>query len=163
MYFSLEQSLLNVKLKEQSGRLFVGYQHMNQFWNTDISIYGGTEYTGNWQVFGAILNGSFIYKRLILAGTINPNYDSGLDFQFNYDIDAGLLLWEKNTTYSQSIAFNLSYGNIPEFRDNVRNLRFGIKFNSGSLWILPEISIPGLKEGETYIRALCNFGWKLNL
>lgn len=163
LFFGLEQSLLNVKLKEQSGRLLVGYRHINQFWNTEVFVYGGTEYNGSWQAFGAILRGDFFYKRLVFAGTINPNYDTGLDFQFNYDVEAGIVLWERNANYCQNIVFVTSYGNIPEFRDNVRNLRVGMKFVAGNLWVHPEISIPGIVEGETHLRVLCNLGWKFTL
>ena len=37
------------------------------------------------------------------------------------------------------------------------------EFVAGNLWVHPEISIPGIVEGETHLRVLCNLGWKFTL
>lgn len=162
-YFGVEQSLLNVKVKEQSGRLYGGYCLNKQFWNANLSIYGGTEYGGNWQIIGGYLRGGFSYNSINLIGTLNPNYDTGLEFQLNYNVAIGYRIMEKKEDGNQSVTVNASYGNIPEFRDNVKNLRIGVKFISSNLCVQPEIAIPGINEDNTHIRVLCNFNWRLKL
>ncbi len=159
-YFGVEQSLLNVKVKEQNGRLYGGYSINKQFWNADLSIYGGTEYNGNWQIIGGYLRGGFSYNSINLTGIINPNYDTGLDFQLNYNVVLGYSIIGKKDDGNQRVSVNVSYGNIPEFRDNVNNLRIGVKFISYNLCVQPEIAIPGINKDNTHIRVLCNFYWR---
>lgn len=171
-----EQSLLNVKAKEQSGKTFVGYQYSDNSWTAFGNVYYGSEYTGNWHTYGTLLHGSYQRKWLGLALELNLNKDSGLDFQCNYDVQASVAIWQregnvqfsgrkgegKTERLSQRADINVSFGNIPEFRDNVKNLRAGIKFTNGNLWILPEVCIPGIGGdyvGKKYIRVLCNLGW----
>lgn len=161
VFLGIEQSLLNVKMREQSGHLLLGYRHSYHNWNNNAYIYAGIEYGGRWHRIGAQFQSGYKLKSFILTGTINPNYDSGLDFQLNYDIDAGFIIFQKVNNYLDNVIVGASFGNIPEFRDNIKNLRVGIKFTSARLWVHPEISLPGIDQNANFIRVLCNFGWKL--
>lgn len=159
-----EQSLLNVKLKTQNGRLFAGYQLSGKGWLASAVAYGGGEFSGNWKAYGADFRGVYTWKCMELGLTLNPNYDTGLDFQFNYNAMAAISVYRKEKE-SQSVKLTVSYGNIPEFRDNVNNFRFGMQFINGDLWVKPELSVPKFAEDSdnTYIRVLCSFGWKFHL
>lgn len=161
-----EQSLLNVKMQEQSGRFFAGYLFENSSWTVTGIAYGGEEYAGDWYVTGAWLNAHYIWNRLELGATINPNYDSKLDFQLNCDVEAAVAVWKK--TYGQiekqRLDFCCSFGNLPEYRDNLKNLRVGLRFTNGQLWVLPEICVPGVGDKDNAsnkIRVLCSMGWRL--
>lgn len=158
-----EQSLLNVKLKEQSGRMFAGYQYINGNWLFSGLLYFGGEYSGNWKVYGGNVSTSFYYKRLALSGTLNPNYDTGMAFQFNYDVAASFNLWLAKDALGERVGATISYGNIPEFRDNVDNLRIGLKFECGKLWVHPEIAFPNVGGENKHIRVLCNLGFLIPL
>ncbi len=162
IYIGFEQSFLNVKPKEQSGTLLVGYRYKISNWHTDASVYLGSEYSRNWQKYGAFIKEQFSYKRIELIGTINPNYDNKLEFQFNYDLAALFTLFSKNNG-EQSISIKTSFGTIPEYRDNKKNFRIGMRFFSKALWVQPEITVPGINEDNTHIRVLCNFGYSLDL
>ena len=174
-----EQSLLNVAVREQSGKTFVGYHYSDNYWQAYGTVYYGSEYTGNWHTYGTLLHGGYQRKWFGLALELNMNKDSGLDFQYNYDVQASVSIWqhdgnvrfisrkcrkEKTERLSQRADICVSFGNIPEFRNNVRNLRAGIKLANGNLWVLPEICIPsigGNNIGKDYIRVLCNLGWTI--
>ena len=158
-----EQSLLNVKLKEQSGRLFVGYNYNNGNWLFSSLLYTGGEYSGNWKVYGGDICTTFCYKRLALSGTLNPNYDTGLAFQLNYNVAALFNLWLAKGDLGEQVGATMSYGNIPEFRDNVENLRIGLKFECGKLWVHPEIVFPNVRGENKHIRVLCNMGFLIPL
>lgn len=137
-----------MKIKEQSGRLFAGYLFEDGGLTASAIAYGGTEYAANWQVAGACLNGRYDWKRLGVGVTVNPNYDTKLGFQFNYDFEASIAVWSKPIEGfgKQQLDACASFGNMPEFRDNICNLRVGIKFTSGNLWVQPEICIPGMGD-----------------
>lgn len=160
-----EQSLLNVKVKEQNGRIYAGYILKKGSYHAAGIAYVGTEYARRWQVSGVILNGEIFKKRIGMGGTLNANYDTYFDFQFNYDIHVQYAFWQKSkeNREKQQLDFGLSFGNLPEYRNNIKNLRIGMKFASGNLWVLPEVCIPNLEKGSfDYLRMLCNFGWILN-
>ncbi len=126
-------------------------------------LYGRTQYNGDWRSCGLFLKGRYDQKYFGIGATINSHYDSGLDFLFNYDIEASATLWQRETPQSQSLRLCVSFGNLPEYCDNVKNLRVGLRFNSGSLWVHPEVSIPGIADnGFDHIRVLCSMGWRLN-
>jgi len=160
----LEQSMLNVKPKNQSGKLYAGYLYDKNALRIECDAYFGSEYSRVWNVYGAYLSGEYQYKILSLGATINPNKDSKLGQQLNYDIELGASLWKNDALDShmkQSVDVYASYGNIPEYRDNVKNARIGLKFTSGNLWVRPEVSIPGIdKRSSEYMRVLCSLGWK---
>lgn len=163
-----EQSILNVKAQEQSGRLFCGYQFYNNIWKIDGVAYIGTEYSGKWNVVGALFNTSVDYNKLGASLSINPNKDSGFDIQMNYNVEGSYNVWNnKNDALRyEKLDICASFGNIPEFRDNNKNLRVGLIFKSGNLWVKPTVCIPGIAEddfGEGNVRVLFNMGWKLKM
>lgn len=161
-----EQSVLNVKAKEQSGRLFVGYIYERSSWSVTGIAYGGTEYAWNWQAYGAIAKGEFTKKRLGIGGTLNANYDTYFDFQMNYDINVKYAIVQKYASEhgKQQLDVCASFGNIPEYRENVKNLRIGLKFTSGNLWVQPDVCIPNIEKGSSkHIRMLCSLGWNLEI
>lgn len=163
-----EQSLLNVKMKEQSGRLFAGYMYKDQTLEASGIVYGGSEYTGNWQVAGALLKGHYTWKRLGIGTAVNPHYDTKLGFQFNYDVEASVAVWAKTFEQfgKQQLDVCASFGNMPEYRDNIQNLRVGLKFTSGNLWVQPEISVPEIGDKDKTsdkIRVLCSLGLRMKI
>lgn len=159
-----EQSLLNVKLKEQSGRLFVGYLFTKDQITFSGVVYGGSEYTSKWKIIGGNINGTYNYRYLKVAATLNPNYDSDLNFQFNYDLGLYFLVYKAKTAINQSLYITTSIGNIPEYRQNNEKLCIGLEFISGNLWVKPLISLPDIFNHhlEKHIRVLCNLGWRIN-
>lgn len=59
----------------------------------------------------------------------------------------------------QRLELCASFGNIPEYRDNVKNMRVGIRFLCGNLWVKPEISVPGISDlVAKRVRVLCSMG-----
>ena len=159
-----EQSLLNVKMKEQSGRIFAGYRYTKSNFLAKAIIYGGTEYDRRWQVFGTLLNGLYRWNYFGVGASLNPNYDTNLGFQLNYDIETSItVLKESIVSFGlQQVEVTASFGNIPEYRDNIQNMRVGLKFTSGNLWVHPEVCIPGFGDKDrtsNRIRVLCNMGW----
>lgn len=161
-----EQSLLNVKAKEQNGRLFAGYIYEKRFCSVIGIAYGGTEYAWNWQTYGAAVKAKFTKKRLGIGGALNANYDTYFDFQMNYDINARYAIWQKYMEGQgrQQLDICASFGNLPEYRKNVKNLRIGMKFTSGNLWVQPDVCIPNIEDGSSrHIRMLCSLGWNLEI
>lgn len=54
-------------------------------------------------------------------------------------------------------------GNVSAFRDNIGHFRIGLKFTNSNLWVYPEVRVLGIggsNNGNNYIRALCNLGWR---
>lgn len=155
-----EQSLMNVKIKEQTGRFFVGqnkdFAHFGYTWVT----YAATNLHRNYGVFGARLTTKGMYKRVWGSFTFNPNYDSGYKYQGNYQIEGGVQLLE-----DEDVQLTASYGNVPEFRNNIENFRIGLKFASESknLWVKPEVCLPEIGEGSEHIRVLVSMGWRFQL
>lgn len=162
-YVGFEQSILNVKVKEQNGLLFAGYKYLKNNWKADGCIYGGTEYDGRWWSAGTFLQVDYFFKSILLSGTINYSYDSGLKHQFSYDLDVGYIVWKRSNSSNQFAALKMSYGNIPEYRENVKYLRIGTLFRSGNLWVQPEICVPGVDNDINKVRVLCNLGWEISL
>lgn len=159
-----EQSLLNVKAKEQSGRVFAGYIYEKDAWAVTGIAYGGTEYAWDWQTAGVLVKGDFVKRRVGIGVSLNANYDTYFDFQMNYDVEARYVIWQKNQKElgKQDLAICASFGNLPEYRENIKNLRVGLKFTGGNLWVQPEVCLPNIeKRNSCHIRLLCNFGWNL--
>ena len=159
-----EQSLLNTKLEEQSGRIFTGYEFKRESWDVKAVAYCGSEYTGLWQAYGAWMEGAYQLHGFYFNAVINPHYDTGLDFSFCYQAEVGVSLWKKQKN-NQKVEICVSYGNIPEYRMTVNSLRAGMKFISRNLWVKPIISLPIANSdyGQNYVRVLCSFGWCFNL
>lgn len=159
-----EQSLLNARLKEQSGRLFTGYEFKRDNWKVKAVAYCGSEYTGIWQVYGAWMEGAYQLHGIYFDAIINPNYDTGFDFSFCYQAEVGVSLWKKQEN-NQKVEICASYGNIPEYRKAVNNFQGGLKFTSNNLWVKPMVFIPLANNdcGQTYFRVLCSFGWCFDL
>ena len=155
-----EQSLLNVALKEQSGRVFAGYVCEKENWTISGTAYFGTEYTGSWQAYGAFVEGLYHTNHFYVDGILNPHYDTGLEFDFCYRLEAGFSLWRKQEN-SQRLELCASYGNAPEYRQATNNLRAGFKFTSGNLWVKPMLCVPlaDSESGQKYLRVICSFGW----
>lgn len=161
-----EQSLLNVKLKEQSGRLFAGYAYGKEDWTVGGAAYYDTEYSGNWHSYGAQAGGAYRWGIIRTEGRINPHYDSGLDFNLCYQAEMGVTVWKKNEeTHCERVELNASFGNIPEYRTAVKQLRLGMRFTSGNLQVCPMISVPDIdkENGGKHIRVLCSFCWSVPL
>lgn len=159
-----EQSLLNASLKEQSGRLFAGYVLDKEQWNISGTAYYGSEYTGNWQAYGVFVEGLYHIGRFYVDGIMNPHYDSGLEFKFCYQAEAGVALWQKQQN-NQRLELCASYGNVPEYRQATNNMRASFNFTSGNLWVKPMVCIPvnDKNNGQKYLRVICSFGWSVIL
>lgn len=159
-----EQSLLNARLEEQSGRVFTGYEFKRESWDVKAIAYFGSEYTGIWQTYGAWIEGAYQLNRIYFDAMVNPHYDTGLDFSFCYQVEVGVSLWKKQEN-NQKVELCASYGNIPEYRKTVRNLQGGLKFTSNNLWVKPMIFMPLTNNdyGQKYLRVLCSFGWCFDL
>ena len=116
------------------------------------------------------------WNRLGWYVSLNPNYDSVLDFQINYNIGASIAIWmcsdtilsihkgeKRESSMKQRLELCASFGNTPEYRDNVKNMRVGVKFSCGNLWVKPEISVPGISDlVAKRVRVFCSMGWCLN-
>lgn len=167
VFAGYEQSILSVKVKNQSGRIFAGYRYDKSALSIGCNAYFGSEYSGNWHIYGCNIFGDYTYKRLILGAVINPNYDSKLKGQFNYKLDVGFAVWNNHChedNLKQKVELYASYGNMPEYRDNIKNMRVGIRFVYGNLWVKPEIDVPGIEgRSNEYLRVLCSMGWTVNL
>lgn len=159
-----EQSLLNVRVKEQSGRLFAGYVSDKKTWAIRSAGYYGSEFSGSWFTTGAIIDGTLQFPRVYFEGILNPNYDSDLGFNFCYQAEFGVGLLNTSDGRDRVELF-ASYGDIPEFRLPTQYIRTGLKFTSNNLWVKPALCFP-LKDaasGQKYLRVICSFGWAFNL
>lgn len=159
-----EQSLLNTRLKEQSGRVFAGYMFDKEVWSIGGAAYLGTEYSGSWQSFGAYLEGLYRPNGFYVDAIVTPHYDTGFCFIVCYQVEAGFSLFSRQEN-NYSLELCASYGNVPEYRQAIDLLRTGLKFSSGNLWVKPMLCIPRLanNSGQKYLRVLCSFGWSLQL
>ena len=158
-----EQSLLNVKLKEQNCRLYSGYLYSNNCWDVEGIAYYGFEYDCSWQTYGFLTRGGYKWRCLSVIGALLPHYDSGLGFDFCYQSDVVVSLWERHNS-NEKVELVATYGNIPEYRMAVDNIRIGLKFQSGNLWVKPLVYLPIINQetGAKYIRFLCSFEWIVN-
>jgi len=159
-----EQSFLNTKLEEQSGRIFTGYEFERESWDIKAVAYFGSEYTGIWQAYGVWIEGAYQLHKIYLDAKVNPHYDTGLDFSFCYQAEVGVSLWKKQEN-NQKVEACISYGNIPEYRMVVNNMRVGAKFTSGNLWVKTMLSMLEFYRGndQKHIRVICSFSYSLNL
>lgn len=161
-----EQSILSVDFKEQNGCLYTGYNR--RFNNLAVNglLYYKTEYSQRWNTYGVLISSIWDYNKFGISLSINPNRDSGLGFQFNYNIDAFYELWKKKRSDNETIDLSISYGNLPEFRDNNKNVRVGLKFTNGNLWVKPQICMPEISSSNykyQQVRVLCSLGYMINL
>lgn len=97
--------------------------------------------------------------------SINPHYDTKLGMKVCFDVEAFGTLWrnDKIEGVTQKLDVCASFGNMPEYRDNTKNLRLGLKFTSGNLWVQPELCVPGIDKQYDKIRILCSMGWRIKL
>lgn len=160
-----EQSLLNVKIKEQCGRIFTGYVFEKMKWVVTGIVYWGIEYSGNWQARGVLFQNYYNQGRWGGGVTLNYNHDTYLGEQFNYNLETNFTFWRKVEFPSvQKLDLCVLLGNIPEYRENVKRLQLGVRFTTGNLSVCPTVCIPGIDKGMgDYIRVLCNFKWRLAL
>ncbi len=159
-----EQSLLNVRLKEQSARLFAGYVFDKKTWALRSAAYYGSEFSGSWHTTGAIIDGTLRLPGVYFEGILNPNYDSGLGFTFCYQAEVGVGLLNSSDGHNR-VDLCASYGDIPEFRLPTQYIRAGLKFSVNNLWVKPTLCFP-LKDtanGQKYLRVICSFGWSIDL
>lgn len=155
-----EQSLMNVKPKEQTGRFFVGQTKEFKYFGYSYAAYAGMNYHRSFGMFGARLTAMGRWKRISGSFTFNPNYDSGYKFQGNCQIDGALQLLK-----DQGVSFTAAYGNLPEYRNNIEYMRLGLKFAStdGKLWVKPEVCMPNVGNGSENLRVLVSMGWRISI
>ena len=156
-------------MQEQSGRLFGGFIFQKREWAIISTSVQNMLGIGICMVF---LRKEHTWNRLGWDVSLNPNYDSALDFQINYKIGASIAIWmcggtflsirkgeKRESLMKQRLELCASFGNIPEYRDNVKNMRVGIRFLCGNLWVKPEISVPGISDlVAKRVRVLCSMG-----
>lgn len=99
-----------------------------------VKAFGATTWNRNYQVFGAEISAAYTYRRLTLDASINPRYDSGLDY---------MTCWKAGATVKiiKPIGVTLHYTTIPEFRMSEKRLRGGFEFNVDRLSVRPELSV----------------------
>lgn len=164
--FGYEQSLLNVKPQEENGKLFIGIHKRLNFYDVYGIAYYGSEFSRHWSVAGLLAKLQYTKEKYFCRLLINDNYDSSLHNQLNYNIKVGYVLYKENAINSNvKVLVTTSFGNIPEYRQNLKSLRIGLLFNSGNLSVHPEISVPGIEDvgGSKHFRVLCNFDWQIDL
>lgn len=160
-----EQSILNVKVKEQNGRLFAGYQHHWQKTYIMAIAYSGIEYTGKWNNLGTFINGGLNTKYCHLGGSIGFHHDSKLGNNICYNLEVCGTIYTLNKTedIQKRLEVVTSVGNFPEYRETTMNLRAGLKFTYGDLWVKPVICIPRIDKQFNRVRVLCSMGWSFSI
>lgn len=157
----LEHSLYSDKLKLQHYRVSAGYS--DQFFRsrlyTGFRAYWGGIWRGNYQDYGAFLTLGYCFdshQRYQVAVTLNPHYDTGLDYKTCFSTEA-LVGW------NDVGSFVMEYSTIPEFRQSEERIRLGIDIHFwsssyGCLAVRPLISIP-IHQRYEKIRLHVNFNY----
>ncbi len=138
----LEHSVYAEKFKFQHIRGAVDYA--NRFGMVEIGVmpYAGVIYTGDYYDLGAYVYARFRpAERLVLAGCVNPHYDSTLDYKTCFMVDASCRLYKELSAVVQ-------YTTVPEFREREKRFRVGVSFDLGRLMVKPLLSIP-IGDGES--------------
>lgn len=83
-------------MQEQSGRLFGGFIFQKREWAIISTSVQNMLGIGICMVF---LRKEHTWNRLGWDVSLNPNYDSALDFQINYNIGASIAIWMCGGTF----------------------------------------------------------------
>lgn len=157
----LEHSIYSDKLKLQHFRVAAGYtsDFFRSHLHADFRAYAGGIWRGNYHDYGAFLTLGYRFdtrQRYQLIATLNPHYDTGLDYK---TCVSTLILVGLNDVFSLVSEFT----NIPEYRQSDDRIRLGgdIHFTStryGRLSVRPLLSI---QLGQRYekIRLHVNFNY----
>lgn len=164
-FIGYEQSLLNVTMKEQSGRIYAGYGFDYEHFIVNAAAYYGTEYSATWYNYGIFVSSEYISDFFYSQLSLNGNYDSKLHMQLNAQAEVGAVVYrrESDNKGNQFVSAHISFGNIPEYRDNRMNFRFGFKFQEDNLWVKPEVMFFKDNGKIDKMRIMCSMGWTLNL
>ena len=157
----LEHSIYSDKLKLQHFRVAAGYTNdfLRSHLHTDFRAYAGGIWRGNYHDFGAFLTLGYRFdtrQRYQLSATLNPHYDTGLDYK---TCVSALALVGMNDVFSIVAEFT----NIPEFRQSDDRIRFGVDIHFAStrygwLSVRPLLSVP-LGQRYEKVRVHVNFDY----
>lgn len=158
----LEHSIYSEKISLQHFRIHAGYMHL--FFDNHFSLeclgYFGSTHKGSYQDYGAFVRLGYHFDtedNYSLQGTLNPHYDTGLDYKTCFAISTYVGL-------CHVAALFLEYTTIPEFRQSEKCIRTGtrIRINSpqyGTLAVTPMLSIP-IQQRYERIRLHVNFAYQ---
>lgn len=147
-----EMSMFNSAERNQIGRLYAGYEKkIAEVWNLSAESSFALNFEGRYRQAGLKLYGQRNWKWLSMALTAYPNYDSQLRMQWDGEIEAsGHIL--------SDLDLCVSYGNIPEYREDLKYVRIGLLFKTNKLWVKPMVNLPDVNN--EHLRIIVSLGWK---
>jgi len=107
-------------------------------------IFAGLRYDRDYHDYGAILEAEWnIYERyLIFHGAFHPFFDSYLGSLVGYEFAMA-------SFFAKEVGIYMGLKNLPDFRDVERRAVVGILFDTGTLFLKPELSLP--TNGDTHL------------
>lgn len=147
-----EMSLFNSAEQNQIGRLYVGFEkQINEALYLLAEGSFAMNFENRYQQTGLKLYGRRDWRWLGVAMSFYPNYDTQLKMQWDGEIEAsGHILNDLDVC--------VSYGNLPEYREDLKYIRFGLLFKAKNLWVKPMVNMPDMNN--EHMRIIVSLGWK---
>ncbi len=100
-------------------------------------IYAGMRYDRVFYDYGASINARWnaLHRYLLFYGALQPFYDSDLGDHLGYEFAVECF-------FTNEVGVFWEIKNMPEFRDVERRTSIGLLFDTGSLYLKPELSMP---------------------
>jgi len=139
----LEHSLYSEKPGFQ--RIGVGVDYGFTFgpgFSWRAGVMGATTWNRNYQVVTGFVTLTYAYSRLGLDATVEPHYDSGIDYKTCWQAGASLRIIDP-------VSIMVHYTTIPEYRMSEKRLRGGFEFHVTRLTVSPELSF-SLDKGTCF-------------
>lgn len=151
----LEHSVYSEKFKLQHIRLAAAYHTAIKNFNIECMPYFGTVYNGDYYDLGALLTAGYrIAGRVTLEASVNPHYDSGLEYKTCWRAGATCRIWRELSAVAQ-------YSTIPEYRQSEKRVRLGLRFDTQRLWVMPLVSISVAGGQSKSPRIAVSMGWRI--
>ena len=121
-------------------------------YRTDISHitikckpYFGGNYRADYCDFGVRLGALYRIGRVGLGADINPHYDSGYKYKTCWRAGASFRVYKELRLVAE-------YTTIPEYRESEKRVRFGFRYGTERMWVMPLISA-GIERYENWKTA----------
>lgn len=150
-----EMSLFNSSETNQIGRIYVGFEkNFSENWDFSSEAAFSMNFDNRYKQTSIKVRSQKDWKWIGVALCCYPNYDTQLKMQWDGEIEAlGHIL--------NDLDLCVSFGNIPEYREDIKYFRFGILFKSDNLWVKPLVNLPD--NNIEHMRIIVSLGWRLML
>lgn len=153
-FLKAEHSVYSYDAKYQYWRLYAGGNASVPYAAFEGSAFYGRTWCGSYWSAGALLTARVLPPGPVsVFATLNPLYDSGLDYQTCFSAGASVRIFKP-------VSLRATYTTIPEFRESEKRLKAGVEVKVGGLSVVPELSIPVESENRSRrLRLLMSFSY----